>query len=186
VPEDDNHHRRTAAARAKQQYDPRRRVLGNAIKNARIARGYSSQRRLAEAFNISERSLADAEVGKKVISERSLADAEVGKKVSLATLIKIEVIFGWPVGMMTAYLEGDDEALKALPALGIPSAAAKRLADAGLTIDVVPVPFDVAVTWLTDLRVRLSDDPVFFGLVDQLSRPSAPEDAGSTESNETG
>lgn len=138
--------------------DPRRRrVLADKIKDTRAARHCSSQARLAAAAGISERSIAGAEAGE-----------EVGRK----TLAAIEAVFGWPTRKTTDYLNGDDNALAALPTQGPPlmSAAAKWLAEAGLTMDVVPSRDNV--TWLRELRTSLGSDHQFFQLIDEMSRPA--------------
>ena len=148
--------------RPKPQPDPRRRALGNAIKEARLARHCSSQARLADAAGISERSVAGAEAGEPV-----------GRK----TLAAIEAVFGWPTHKTTDYLEGDDDALKVLPAQGprVPSQAWTQLADVGLTMDVVPEPSSLA--WLRNLRASLSDEQ-FVQVILQMTHRHPPEGSG--------
>jgi DNA-binding XRE family transcriptional regulator len=155
VPEARDSRRPPPAARPKPQHDPRRRALGEAIKEARIARQCSSQARLAEAAGVSERSVAGAEAGEYV-----------GRKI----LAALEAVFGWPTHKTTDYLRGDDDALKELPAQGPPvmNAASKQLADLGMRMDVVPDPGSLA--WLRDLRTKLPLDQ-FIEVVLQMTRP---------------
>jgi transcriptional regulator with XRE-family HTH domain len=151
--------------RPEQPTDPRRRALGDAIKAARMTRN-CSQSRLADAAEISVRSVAYAEAGERV-----------GRKM----LAAIEVALDWPEHKTSDYLNGDDEALKALPARGphVASAATRQLADIGLTIDILPPPDEVGR--LRDLRTKLVDDRLFFQIIDQLTRPHQPTDPRSTE-----
>lgn len=153
VPKDDDTQRRESGAQLKAP-DPRRRKLGELIKITRLARHYSSQRRLARAAGI---------------SERSVAGVEAGEFVGPRVLAAIEGVFDWPVCKTTEYLEGDDDALEALPPRGsyTMNAVAKEMTEAGLTMDVVPAP---DVDWLRDLRARLPWEQ-FIQVVDQMTRP---------------
>jgi transcriptional regulator with XRE-family HTH domain len=152
VPDDDDPHRR-----AGQQPDPvRRRVLGEAIKEARITRHCKSQARFATAAGI---------------SERSVAGAEAGEYVGRTVLAAIENALSWPARKTTDYLFGDDEALKALPARGpdIPSAPSKRLAGTDLTMDIAPAPD--SVEWWRDLQARVPNEQFLQIIAQTKSRP---------------
>lgn len=149
--------------------DPHRVKLGDAIKDARTARGCSSQKELAGLAKIAVRRVAGAELGED--------------DVTRATWVAIGTVFNWPLNTLLAYVNGDIQTLDALPAQGplIEVGTPKKLAELGLTAEITPPLNPDCVESLRSLRNKQSNDWEFFRLVDEWTRSPSAKGTNETE-----